>query len=75
MSINNIRKLTLTALLIALGLVLPFLTGQIQQVGSMLLPMHIPVFLCALICGWWYGLPTAFGARALRLMLFSRVRY
>ena len=39
------RNLTLSALFLALGYVLPFLTGQIPQFGSMLLPMHIPVFL------------------------------
>ena len=49
------RNLTLSALFLALGYVLPFLTGQIPQFGSMLLPMHIPVFLCGLICGWQYG--------------------
>jgi len=53
---NNIRKMTLTSMLFAVGLVLPFFTAQIPQVGSMLLPMHIPVFLCGLICGWKYGL-------------------
>ena len=37
---------------LALGLLLPFVTGQIPQIGSKLLPMHIPVYLCALICGW-----------------------
>lgn len=26
----------------------------------MLLPMHLPVFLCALVCAWKYGLPMAF---------------
>lgn len=52
-----IKNLTLTAMFLAIGLELPFLTGQIQQIGNMLLPMHIPVFLCALICGWKYGLP------------------
>lgn len=41
---------------LALGMVLPFFTGQIQQIGNMLLPMHLPVFLCGLICGWRYGL-------------------
>ncbi len=40
---------------LAIGLVLPFFIGQIPQIGSMLLPMHIPVFLCGLICGWQYG--------------------
>ena len=49
------KKLTLSAMFIAVGMVLPFLTGQIQQIGNMLLPMHLPVILCGLICGWQYG--------------------
>lgn len=52
---NHIQKLVLSALFIALGIVLPFLTGQIPQVGNYLLPMHLPVFLCGLICSWNYG--------------------
>ena len=36
----------LAALMLALALVLPFLTGQIPQIGSMLCPMHLPVLLC-----------------------------
>ncbi len=52
---QNLKNLTLSAMFLALGLILPFLTGQIPQIGSMLLPMHIPVFLCGLICGWQYG--------------------
>ena len=50
-----VRNLTLSALFLAIGFLLPFLTGQIQQIGQMLLPMHIPVLLCGLICGWQYG--------------------
>ena len=53
---NSIRRLTLTAMFIALGYLLPFLTGQIPQVGSMLSPMHIPALLCGFVCGWQYGL-------------------
>ena len=49
------KKITLSAMFLAIGMVLPFLTGQIPQIGSMLLPLHIPVFLCGLICGWKYG--------------------
>ena len=45
------KNLVLPALFLSLGLVLPFLTGQIPQIGQMLLPMHIPVLLCGLICG------------------------
>ena len=50
-----LRRLVLSAMFLAIGLVLPFFTGQIPQLGSMLLPMHIPVLLCGLICGWQYG--------------------
>ena len=68
---KKIVNLTLTAMFLAIGLVLPFLTGQIQQIGSMLLPMHIPVFLCALICGWRYGAPMAFVLPVMRSFLFG----
>jgi len=64
-------RLTTTAMLFALGLVLPFLTGQIPQVGSMLLPMHIPVFLCGLICGWKYGLLMGLLLPIVRSLLFG----
>lgn len=60
--------LTLAAMFMAVGLVLPFLTGQI---GNMLLPMHIPVLLCGLICGWQYGLGIGFILPLLRYMLFG----
>ena len=49
------KNMTLAAMFLAIGLLLPLLTGQIPQIGNMLLPMHIPVFLCGLICGWQYG--------------------
>lgn len=68
---NNLKKLVISAMLLALGLVLPFLTGQLQQIGSMLLPMHIPVLLCGFICGPWYGLGIGFIMPLMRSMLFS----
>lgn len=64
------KKLTLSALFLALGLILPFVTGQIPQIGSMLLPMHLPVFLCGMICGWQYGLTIGFILPLLRFCLF-----
>ena len=45
---QNTKKLAYAALFLALCLVLPMLTGQIPQIGTMLLPMHIPVLLCGL---------------------------
>lgn len=40
---------------LALGVVLPFFTGQMKEIGDTLLPMHIPVMLCGLLCGYPYG--------------------
>lgn len=73
MKIENIhlKKLTYAALFLSLGLVLPFLTGQIPQIGSMLLPMHIPVLFCGLICGWQYGAAVGFVLPLLRYVLFG----
>lgn len=64
-------KLVLTALFLALCLVLPFVTGGIPTIGNMLLPMHIPVLLCGLLCGWQYGLVIGFVAPLLRSVLFA----
>ena len=43
---NHIQNLVLAAMLTAVGIVLPFFTGQIPQIGNMLLPMHLPVLVC-----------------------------
>lgn len=66
-----VYNLVLAALFMALGLLLPFLTGQLQQLGSALLPMHIPVLLCGMICGWQYGLAVGFILPLLRNLLFG----
>ena len=63
---NNALKLTLSALFLALAYVMPFLTGQIQTIGQMLCPMHIPVLLCGFICGWPWGLAVGFVAPLFR---------
>lgn len=68
---KQLKTLTLSAMFLALGLVLPFFTGQIPQIGSMLLPMHLPVFLCGLICGWQYGAVVGFIVPLLRSVLFG----
>ena len=65
------RKLTLSGLFLALALVMPFLTGQIPQIGSMLCPMHFPVLLCGFFCGGGMGLLVGFIAPLLRSVLFG----
>lgn len=68
---KNMTKLTSAGFFLALGLVLPFLTGQIPEIGSALLPMHIPVIICGFICGWKYGLLVGFITPLLRNLLFA----
>jgi len=63
--------LVFAGLLLALGLLLPFLTGQIPEIGQMLLPMHLPVLLAGFVCGWPYGLAVGFITPLLRSQLFS----
>ena len=72
MSSKKLLKLVLAALLLALALVLPFLTGQIPHVGKALCPMHLPVLLCGFFCGPWYALAVGFIAPLLRSFLFGR---
>ena len=67
----QIRKLTYAALFLALALVLPFLTGQIPQIGSALSPMHIPVLLCGFLVDWPWGLAVGFIAPLLRSVIFG----
>lgn len=68
---KKIEQLVLAAMFLALGMVLPFFTGQIPQIGKMLLPMHIPVLLCGLICGWKYGMAVGFVLPLLRSAVFT----
>ena len=52
------KTLVIAAMLIALSVVLPMAFHTIPRAGSILLPMHIPVLLAGLICGWKFGLIT-----------------
>ena len=63
---ENLLKMILAGLFLALAYVMPFLTGQIPEIGSMLCPMHIPVILCGFICGWHWGLAVGFIAPLFR---------
>ena len=55
MTYSNVKKLVFTAACAALCLVLPMAFHAIPNAGSVILPMHIPVLLCGLVCGWPYG--------------------
>lgn len=63
---TRLLKMILSAAFLALAYVMPFLTGQIPEIGSMLCPLHIPVLLCGFICGWPWGLAVGFIAPLFR---------
>ena len=69
---RTMQDLAVAAMMLALGYVLPFFTGNIPQIGSMLLPMHLPVLLCGLICGWQYPFPTGI-AMAFELAAYGSI--
>ncbi len=64
-------KLVLSAMFLALGIILPFFTGQIPQIGNLLLPMHFIVFLCTYVCGWQYGTAIGFILPLLRSFMIG----
>lgn len=63
------KKLILSALFLAAGIILPFITMQIPAIGNMLCPMHIPVLLCGFVCGGPYGLVVGLMTPLVRSML------
>ncbi len=67
----NLQRLIFSAMLLALAIILPFITGQIREIGKMLCPMHIPVILCGFLCGGPWGLLVGVCAPLLRSMLFG----
>ena len=67
----RIQQLVISAVCLALCMVLPFLTGQIPEIGSMLSPMHIPVLLCGFLCGPAWAAVVGAIAPLLRFALFG----
>ena len=67
----RLKRLIYSALFLALGMVLPLLTAQIKEIGDTLLPMQLPVMLCALICGYQYGTAVGFVLPFLRSLIFG----
>ena len=61
--------MVIAALFLALAYLMPFLTGQIPEIGSMLCPMHLPVLICGFICGPVWGAVVGFIAPLFRSLL------
>ena len=69
MNDKHMKRLVLSALFLALAYILPYFTGNIPQIGAMLLPMHIPVLLCGFVCGAPWGLVVGLIAPVMRSVL------
>ena len=67
----TVKNIVLSGLFIAIGIVLPFFTGQIPSIGNQILPMHLPVMLCGFVCGWPYGLIVGFITPLLRSLMLG----
>lgn len=52
----HLKKSMITAICMALCVVLPLAFHLIPDGGTLFSPMHLPVLLCGLVCGWQYGL-------------------
>ncbi len=68
---SPVFRLSLAALFLALGLLLPFLTGNDRVLGAVLSLMHIPILLCGFVCGSFYGLAVGFLTPLLRSLLIG----
>ena len=66
---SNIKKSIITAVCLALCVILPMAFHSIPNAGSIFLPMHIPVLLCGLICGWPFGLLCGIGGPLLSSLI------
>lgn len=68
---DTLYRMIVTAVLLAAGLVLPFLTGQLPAIGKLISPLHIPVLICGLTCGWLWGGALGAVLPLLRMALFG----
>ncbi len=75
MKLSHVKKITVCAMCIALGCVLPFLFGSLMlgtiRLGQVLSPIHIPVLLCGLVCGGFYGAVCGLLSPILGNLIFS----
>lgn len=54
-TMTPVKRIVLAALCVALCVILPMAFHAVPDGGSIFLPMHIPVLICGLVCGWPYG--------------------
>ena len=68
---NKTKRVVLSAMFLAIAMVLPSLFGGAQPILQRISPMHLPIMLCGFVCGWPYGLVVGIIAPLLRGALFG----
>lgn len=71
MQVRKSQNMIISALMLAFCYILPNFTGNIPYVGSMLLPMHLPVFLCGFLAGPFWAATVGFVAPVSRSILMT----
>lgn len=66
---SSTLTLSIAAVCVALCVVLPLAFHAIPNGGNIFSPMHIPVLLCGLVCGWPLGLACGLLGPALSSLL------
>ena len=51
----DVKRMVLASMMVALCVVLPIAFHAVPNGGATFLPMHIPILLCGMLCGWHYG--------------------
>ncbi len=69
---NSVTKLCISSMFIAIGWLLPLLSGQNTELGNMLCLMHIPVLLAGYALGPQYGLIVGAVTPLSRFLIFGR---
>lgn len=68
----KVTKLCVASMFVAIGWLLPFLSGQSTELGNMLCLMHIPVLIAGFVLGPQYGLVVGAITPLTRFLLFGR---
>lgn len=52
---SDTKKLVVSAMMVAVGILLPMLFHAVPNAGAVFAPMHLPVLVAGLLCGPFYG--------------------
>lgn len=63
---QTIKNLCLSGMFLALALLFPFLTANNRELGNILCLMHLPIFVCGIVCGPLHGAVVGITAPLLR---------